>query len=167
MYDAVCVLSSAVRNRCVGVCTCSQRFSLTGLGLAPASALASALASGFWLLASVPAPVPVPVPVPVSTPIATPVQLLFLFLFLFLSWFLYRLQSCQTQVQALCFRSRSGSCMFRALPSSTPALGSVPIPVPCSGLVKLQLPTGSSSRQVPASGSVPVPVPALLTHVVM
>lgn len=47
MYDAVCVLSSAVRNRCVGVCTCTQRFSLTGLGLAPASALASG--SGFWL----------------------------------------------------------------------------------------------------------------------
>ena len=45
MYDAVCVLSSAVRNRCVGVCTCFQRFSLTGLGLAPAS--------GFWLLALV------------------------------------------------------------------------------------------------------------------
>ena len=147
MYDAVCVLSSAVRNRCVGVCTCSERFSLTGLGLAPAS--------GFWLwfLASV------------STPIATPVQLLFLFL----SWFLYRLQSCQTQVQALCSRSRSGSCMFRALPSSTPALGSIPVPVPvpcscslfpvpcslfpvpcslfpvpCSVLVKLQLPAGSS-----------------------
>lgn len=80
------------------------------------SGFCSGFCSGFWLwfLASVPAPV--------STPIATPVQLLFLFLFL--SWFLYRLQSCQTQVQALCSRSLSNSSSRQV-----PASGSVPVPV--------------------------------------